>query len=312
MVPSPEGPNFVPIMSPEMTGKTAEAQLDYLKKRMEADFSAWRGQPTEFDFTGYDPGIAFNLANTYRDLANWDPDTAMRIDRPIISSTGGEHGLPSSAIAVAHPGTAHPGGIGPKIKPSAIVLGSKYASSMAWWKKQQAMGSSFSTSSMTADPTITLIHEFGHQRQFRFLDIAMRDVGKAWSPVVTEDGFGLVPDSSNWKEVQDLRYAIPKATQTDYGHSKSSEGFAEAWAERMLGISSPALNSMLDAWDAHMELSLHLPQERFGESKNYDDLTEAEKTVYWEQHGHLLDLPGMREHYADSAAEYDKWLAAQV
>lgn len=317
MVPSPDGPGFDLIEPPEnWVAMSNEERLAFIKERMETDYLAWRGQPTEFVFDGFHPGIALNLANTYRQLTNWDPETAKRIDRPIVSSIDGSEGLTSNAIAVAHPGTKHPGGIGPKIKPSAIVMGAKYMKGMGWWQNDHAHNAKWSTSSLTGDPTATLVHEFAHQRQFRFLDVAMRDVGKPWTDVVTEDGFGLVPDSSNWAEIQDkqtgYRYTIPKLSQTDYGHSKSSEGFAEAWAERMLGISSPELNDALDQWDALMHLAADLPQDRPSETRKYDDLTEAEKTTFWEANGKYLDLPGMRDHYPASAALYDEWIARQT
>ena len=312
----PDGPKFPPIELPaDWQQMDPPARLKFLQDRMNADFTKWRGEPTTFDFTGFDTGIAFNLANTYRDLANWDPDTARRIDNGILPSVAGSNGLGANAIAVAHPGTAHPGGIGPKIKPSAIVFGVSYVKSMKFYNGQKAnnAGLSFphSTSSMTGDPSVTLIHEFGHHRQFRFLDVAMRDVGKSWSPVTRDDGFGLIPDSSNWKETQDLRYLIPKQTQTQYGHSKSSEGFAEGVAERALGISSPDLDATFDKWDELMGVSLHLPADRHAQSRPFDELTAAERDQYWQTAGPYLELPGMREHYPDTAKEYDAWLAAK-
>ena len=314
MTPHPDGPNFKPIPVPDNWATMhPQERAAFLKKTMEDDFTQWRGEPVGFDFDKMDSGIALNLANTYRELANWDPDTARRVDHGVFTDLSDAHvgNVGSGAIAVAHPGTAHPGGIGPKVKPSQIVFGSKYLSGMAFWHKQKAISDQskvpHSTSSMTGDPSITLVHEFGHQRQFRYLDIAMRDVGQAWSDTVREDGFGLIPDSSNWPETQALRYQIPKLTQTQYGHSKSSEGFAEGIAERALGISSPELNATFDQWDELMAVSLSLPEERHATTRTFDELTDSEKDQFWQTNGPFLDLPGMRDHYPESASEYDAW-----
>ena len=316
LTPHPDGPHLTPLELPgDWQQMDNPARLAWVKDRMDADLTAWRGEPTTSDFTGMDAGIAFNLANTYRDLVNWDPDTARRIDHPILPSAAGSGGLSANAIAVAHPGTAHPGGIGEKIKPSSIVFGVKYTTSMKFWKQQQAASATsktpFSTSSMTGDPTVTLVHEFGHHRQFRYLDVAMRDAGKGWSDVVREDGFGLIPDTSNWPETQELRYQIPKLSQTKYGQSKSSEGFAEGIAERALGISSPELDATFDAWDEYMGLMTQFPADRHWDSRNFDELTPAEKDQFWQQNGPYLELPGMRDHYPDSAAAYDAWAAGK-
>ncbi len=316
MTPHPDGPHLAPIELPE-TWETMDnpARLKFITDRMDADLSAWRGEPTTSDFTGMDAGIAFNLANTYRDLVNWDPDTARRIDHPILPSVGGSNGLKKDAIAVAQPGTAHPGGIGEKVKPSSIVFGVKYATGMGFWQKQQAMNEGaevpWSTSSITGDPTVTLVHEFGHHRQFRFLDVAMRDADKAWTDVVQDDGFGLVPDSSNWAETQALRFDIQKQVSTKYGQSKSSEGFAEGIAEQALGIASPELTAAFAQWDAYMGLMPRLPADRHWDSRSFGELTGAEKDQYWRTHGQYLDLPGMRDHYPDTAAAYDAWSAGK-
>lgn len=291
----------------------ASERLAWLKDQMEADFTQWRGQPTVIDFTGYDSGIAFNLANAYRDLANWDPDTARRIDKLIPSAMDSDGGLGPSAIAVAHPGTAHPGGIGPKIKDSAIVLKESYFATMAKWTKKSSQGGlPWSMSDVQGDPTMTLVHEFAHQRQFRFLAVAMGEVGKAWSPVVMPDGFGLIPDSSNWPETQKLRYDIPKLTPTTYGQSKSSEGFAEAWTARSVGHASPQLVATLDKWDAYMGVSLGLPQDRFDTTVSFDTLSEDERNSLWPSIGSALSLPGMREHYPETATAYDQWMSTQA
>ena len=120
LTPHPDGPNLAPAVLPgDWSTMDNPARLAWVKDRLDTDLTAWRGEPTTSDFTGMDAGIAFNLANTYRDLVNWDPDTARRIDHPILPSSGGSNGLGHNAIAVAHPGTAHPGGIGEKIKPSS-------------------------------------------------------------------------------------------------------------------------------------------------------------------------------------------------
>lgn len=309
--PSPDGPNFQPLETPPDWATIEPAErLTWLKKQMEADFSQWRGEPTVIDFTGYDSGIAFNLANTYRDLANWDPDTARRIDKFIPGHMDSGGGLGPSAIAVAHPGTAHPGGIGPKIKESAIVFKESYFKNMSKWKKDTSP-TPWSMSGVTGDPTLTLVHEFAHQRQFRFLAVAMGEVGEAWSPVVMPDGFGLIPDSSNWPETQKLRYDIPKLAPTTYGQSKSSEGFAEAWAARSVGYASPQLISTLDEWDSYMGLALMLPKKRHPKTRSYDELTEKERNSFWLQVGGFLALPGMRKHYPESAKAYDQWVAAE-
>jgi hypothetical protein len=316
MTPHPDGPHLKSIEVPE-TWETMDnpARLKFVTDRLDADLAAWRGQPTTSDFTGFDAGIALNLANTYIDLVNWDPDTARRIDHPILPSTGGSNGLTKSAIAVAHPGTAHPGGIGEKVKPSSIVFGTKYVASMSFWEKQKAANQGadvpWSTSSITGDPTVTLVHEFGHHRQFRFLDVAMRDADKAWTDVVQDDGFGLIPDSSNWAETQALRHQIPQLSQTKYGQSKSSEGFAEGIAEQALGIASPQLKAAFDQWDAYMGLMTEFPADRHWDSRSFDELTAAEKDQYWRTHGKYIDLPGMRDHYPDTAAAYDAWAAGK-
>jgi hypothetical protein len=308
--PAPDGPGFELLEPPaDWFDRTPAERLAWLQEQMTTDFAAWRDTPVVFDFTGYDSGIALNLANTYRELANWDPDTARRIDKFIPSALDtGKGGLGESAIAVAHPGTAHPGGIGPKITDSAIVFKESYFASMAKW---QATGGStpWSMSNKYGDPTLTLVHEFAHQRQFRFLDIAMRDVGQAWSPIVREDGFGLIPDSSNWPVTQQLRYDIPKMSPTKYGQSKSSEGFAETWTARATGDAPPELLNVLDQWDAYMGLPLRLPAERHTTTSSYDSLSLAERDAFWKKTGSTFKLPGMREHYPESAAAYDAWAA---
>jgi len=317
MSPDPEGPHFQPMTPPgEWAGLTKPEQLAWINDRMTADFTKWRGQPTGFDLTGFDPGVALNLANTYRDLANWDPQTAQRIDNPILSTGGTGGGLPSNAIAVAHPGTAHPGGIGEKTGPASMVLGEKFFSGMKFWHGQNAADAakskgSWSMSSKYGDPTLTLTHEFAHQRQFRMLDLAMADANKAWSPVTRDDGFGLVPDSSNWTETQALRYEIQKLAPTNYGKSKSSEAFAESWTAKMTGDSSPELDTALEQWDVYMGLVENLPVDRHWETKSFDELTDAEKDQFWTDNGKYLDLPGMSEHYPDSAAAYTAWQAGK-
>lgn len=316
LTPHPDGPHLTPIELPaDWQTMDPPARLGFLKDRMDADFTKWRGEPTSFDFTGFDSGIAFNVANTYRDLANWDPDTARRIDNPILPSSGGSNGLGANAIAVAHPGTAHPGGIGEKVKPSAIVFGTKYVSSMKFWAGQKAANQNaavpFSTSSVTGDPTVTLVHEFGHHRQFRYLDVAMRDADKAWTDGVRDDGFGLIPDTSNWPETQALRYQIPKLSHTKYGQSKSSEGFAEGVAERALGTSSPELNDTFDEWEMYMGMATQFPPDRLWDTRSFDELNPAEQDQWWTTNGPYLELAGMRDHYPDSAAAYDAWLAGK-
>ena len=319
MTPHPDAPNFQPLTPPvEWSTMSAPDQIAWVEQAMTADFEAWRGKPTMFKFDGFDPGIAVNVANSYRDLANWDPGTARRIDRlvePTYAVPGGQD-LSFNAIAVADPGTAHPGGIGPVIRELAVVLGGKYFSGMKFWQEQQAMnaGSStpFSMSSKHADPTLTVVHEFAHQRQFRFLDVAMRDANQAWSPVVRDDGFGLIPDSSNWAETQTARHDIQKLVPTKYGQSKTSEAFAEAWTARMVGESSPQLDATLDLWDTYMGLPAQFPTDRYPQTANFDTLDVVQQDEFWQTAGPMLELPGIRDHYPDSAKAYDDWVAAQV
>ena len=316
MVPHPEGPGFTPLNPPsEWATMTAPEQLAWITDLMHADFTKWRGQETGFDFTGFDPGIALNTANTYRELANWDPGTARRLDNPILSTAGVGGGLNDNAIAVAHPGTAHPGGIGEKIGPASMVFGAKYMSGMKFWKSQQEASSTkeipWSMSSQYGDPMLTVTHEFSHQRQFRFLDVAMRDANKPFTDGVRDDGFGMVPDSSNWEETQALRYEIQKLAPTKYGKSKSSEAFAEAWTAKMTGDSSPELDNALEQWDVYMGLAEQLPVDRPLDVRGFDELTAAEKDQFWVDNGKYLDLPGMAEHYPDSAAAYSAWQAGK-
>jgi len=314
MTPHPDGPGFAPLNPPsEWATMTQPEQLAWITDLMHADFTKWREQETGFDFTGFDSGIALNTANTYRDLANWDPQTARRIDNPIMSTGGLGQGLNSNAIAVAHPGTEHPGGIGEKTGPASMVFGAKYMSGMKFWKQQQeASGGKdipWSMSSQYGDPMLTVTHEFSHQRQFRFLDMAMRDANKPFATAVRDDGFGMVPDSSNWAETQALRYDIQKLAPTKYGKSKSSEAFAESWTAKMTGDSSPELDNALEQWDMYMGLVEHLPTDRHWDATPFDQLSAAEQDQFWKDNGKYLDLPGMAEHYPDSAAAYSAWQA---
>lgn len=315
MVADPDGPNFAPLQTPaEWEQMTPDARKQWVQDKMEADLSAWRGKPVIFDVKQYDSGIALNLANTWRELANWDPATARRIDDFV------PEGMWGGAIAVAHPGTEHPGGIGPVTKEIQIAFNPMYFRSMkpsneeyASDQKMTSHGSlSWSMSSKYNDPTLTLVHEFSHQRQFRYLNESMTDVGSAWSPVVMDDGFGMFPDSSNWTRTQELRYAIPKLTPTKYGHSKTSEGYAEAWTARLTGDSSDALDSALDEWGNLMGLSEHLPPDRYTSTTSYADLTPDQRDQFWAHNGPYLDLPGMRDHYPEAAETYDQWRTGQA
>jgi hypothetical protein len=56
-----------------------------------------------------------------------------------------------------------------------------------------------------------------------------------------------------------------------------------------------------------MGLALQLPSERYTETKNFDDLTPEEQDVFWQSTGPMLELPGMRDHYPEAAADYDAW-----
>jgi len=291
-------------------------KLAWTGAQMKSDYTALRGKDTTFDFTGMNPDIAFNLANTYRALTVQDPKTAMRID-----FVGGDTALDPGAVAIADPGTHHPGGIGPVIEPIRIRVKPSWFVDQYKWDKNAATNQAlvahgqqpWSIDSLHGDPNITLQHEFSHQRQFRFLQESMTDVGKAWSTVVQDDGFGMMPDSSNWKETQDLRYQIQKMSPTEYGHKRSSEAYAEAWAARMNGDASPELIAALDQWDANMGVPSQLPPDRIGEGEweSFDDLPPEARDGYWAEVGPYLDLPGMREHYPATAAAYDEWAGQQ-
>ena len=131
----PNGPGFEPLEPPlDWVEMGAKARRKWLTDTMTADFTKWRGQPTMFDFSEFHSGIGLNMANTYRELANWDPATAMRIDRPIVPPKNDPETAPgaglTTAIAVARPGTAHPGGIGPKIGESGMVFKVSYFTKM--------------------------------------------------------------------------------------------------------------------------------------------------------------------------------------
>lgn len=329
---APNSPHLKPLQQPpDWVAMGSENRKAWLKQQMEADYTALRGKQTTFDFTQFESGIAFNLANAYRELTNWDPDTAMRIDRGIVAPSLdpdavadvnkpgiGSSTLGLSAIAVARPGTAHPGGIGPKVKDSAIVLAPSYFRNMAEYDHEKSTSDyledhgdlPWSVSSKYADPTLTLAHEFAHQRQFRLLHVAMSQVGQAWSPIVRDDGFGTIPDSSNWKETQDARYSIQAIAPTKYGRTKSSEAYAEAWAARGVGLASGELTTITDQWDEYMNLPEQLPADRFAETSTFSTLTPDQQDTYWQAAGPILNLPGMREHYPETAADYDTWAKA--
>jgi GNAT superfamily N-acetyltransferase len=161
-----------------------------------------------------------------------------------------------------------------------------------------------------------MVHEFGHHRQFRYLAETMLEVGQPFSKVKHEDGFGLMPDSSNWPEVQAARYEIQKLAPSQYGKSKTSEAFAEVWAGVTTGYVpiSPELQSAWDTWHLGMEIPSQMPPDRFtpDELVDYESLLPEEKDEYWAGASALLELPGMREHYPETAAIYDAWAARTV
>lgn len=308
--PGMGNPTPIPILNPltmpaNWNEMTDEARTSWIKDTMEGDLSAWRGKPTEFSVEQMHSGIAYNMANTYRELVNWDPETAQRIDYVRTAKMEG-----GNVLAVADPGTDHPGGIGPVTKKVGIRLSPTHFRNPAKWNHEQSMSQSnnlpWAVDAVTGDSTFVLIHEFSHQRQFRFLNTAMKDANKPWAPAMREDGFGTVPDSSNWPETQALRYDIQELTPTQYGQSKSSEAYAESWAARIAGISSPQLDHSLDEWEVNMNLPSKFTL--LGTSaKTFDQLSLEEQSEFWAIAGPMLDLPGMREHYPDAATAYDEW-----
>jgi len=296
----------------------------WIQAQMEADLTAFRGTPTVFNLDGTDPEVGFNLANRYRELTGIDPKTAAWVDGVVTNKTAhtmsDELVKPTPAIAVAHPGTKHPGGIGPITNRKAIVLNEKHFMDSKTWAKEKAMSSSgsfpWSVGSEQGDYTATMVHEFGHHRQFRYLAETMLEVGQPFSKVKHEDGFGLMPDSSNWPEVQAARYEIQKLAPSQYGKSKTSEAFAEVWAGVTTGYVpiSPELQSAWDTWHLGMEIPSQMPPDRFtpDELVDYESLLPEEKAEYWAGASALLELPGMREHYPETAAIYDAWAARTV
>jgi hypothetical protein len=316
----PDSPHFIPLtLPPNWNEMIATEKTHWIRDTMEGDLSAWRGKVTIFALDG-DPGIAFNLANTYRELVNWDPETARRIDY-IKTADLSSITMFGTPLAVADPGTNHPGGIGPVVKPIGIRLSNYAFYSMKRWDDEKAMNEVSPNWSSNAkpwavdlalgDPTFVLIHEFGHQRQFRFLDTAMRNAHKPWSPVMREDSydtFGEVPDSSNWPDVQSLRYALPQMGVTKYGSDKSSEAYAEAIAARAAGMATPEMIQTLDEWEEMMNVpSNFTPLPEGTPIRTFDELNPAEQNEFWMTNGWALDLPGMAFHYPDSYAAYQNW-----
>ena len=309
---------------PEYDKWSATQKNIWISDTMSADISASRdGKAFTWDTGDLDPVMNLALANTYRQAAFYDPETAQYID-------GIEPGAGPGAIAVAHPGTAHVGGIGPIIKKSSIGLNIAWFNNTNNWAQNNkaiidhakvAKGKlPHSIDGLQADPTIVLQHEFAHHRQFRHLDIAMREsypglgfTPQAFTDVAQPDGFGMVPDSSNWPETQQLRHDIQKLVPTQYGRSKSSEAYAESWAARNTGNSTPELDEALDRWEYLMTMPARVPADRHDPLalRSYDDLTDDEKSAYWTTNGSLFDMTEMRDQYPDSAAKYDEWLATQ-
>lgn len=297
----------------------------WVKAQMETDLTAFRNKPTIFDMTGTDPEMGFALADKYRELTGIDTKTALRIDYVatnalILENKGGgflspenlDYDFePTSAIAVAHPGTEHPGGIGPIVKPLGIVLNDKFFKDMTYWNSEKGGTKSmpWSVGSSQSDYTTTMVHEFGHHRQFRYFAETMLEVGQPWSKVTMNDGFGSMPDSSNWPEIQKARYDIQNMAPSMYGKSKSSEAFAEVWAAVTTGYIplDQDLQNAWDIWHGGMEIPGQMPQDRFtpDELTSYETLTPEQIDEHWNSVGHLFELPGMREHYPESAAEFD-------
>ena len=312
MAPSEEWSSLSPI------GKQM-----WIQAQMEADLTAFRGTPTVFNLDGTDPDVAFALANRYRELTGVDPKTAAWVDAVVTNKTahtvGDELVKPTPAIAVAHPGTKHPGGIGPITNRKAIVLNEKHFMDNKTWAKEKAMSSSgsfpWSVGSDQGDYTATMVHEFGHHRQFRLLAETMLEAGQPFSKVRQPDGFGLMPDSSNWPEIQTARYDIQKLAPSQYGKSKTSEAFAEVWSGVVTGYVpiSPELQSAWDTWHSGMEIPAQMPPDRFtpDELVDYESLTPEEQTSYWAEVSALLELPGMREHYPETASLFDAWVESQ-
>ena len=305
-------------------GLSPAAKQSWITDQMQADLSAFRGAPTVFNLESTDPEVAFNLANRYRELTGIDTPTALWVDGVVTNASAhlmnDELVKPTSAIAVAHPGTKHPGGIGPITNRKAIVLNQVHFQDDKTWAKEKAMssGGSFpwSVGSTQGDYTATMVHEFGHHRQFRYLAETMLEAGQPFSKVRHADGFGLMPDSSNWPEVQAARYEIQKLAPSQYGLSKSSEAFAEVWAGVVTGYVpiSPELQSAWDSWHLGMDIPGQMPPTRYtpDELVDYGSLAPEELDAYWAEASALLELPGMREHYPQTAALYDSWAAGTV
>jgi GNAT superfamily N-acetyltransferase len=310
------------VKTPDWDSFSPETKHAWMKAQMEADLAAFRGAPTIWNLEGTDPEVGFRLANQYRELTGVDPATALWVDAVVTNKTadtvGDELVKPTSAIAVAYPGTKHPGGIGPITNRKAIVLNQAHFQDNKTWDKEKAMsiGGSLPWSAGGGDPTATLVHEFGHHRQFRYLASTMLEAGQPFSKVRQPDGFGLMPDSSNWPEVQSARYDIQKLAPSQYGLSKSSEAFAEVWSAMHKGYVpiSPDLQMAWDTWHMGMDIPDQMPNSRFtpDELVDYESLTPVEQEAYWAEVGSLLDIPGMREHYPETAALYDSWSTAEM
>jgi len=306
---------------PNWDSLSTSAKHQWVKDQMEADLAAFRGEPTIFDLAGTGPEMEHALAERYRWLTHIDPDTALRVDAVVTDQQASTVGDPRvkpggpGAIAVAHPGTDHPGGIGPVVGKRAIVLGQSYFQDDKLWQKTKGMNSGksmpWSVGSTQGDETSTLVHEFGHQRQFRYLSETLLEVGQPFSKVGQSDGFGTMPDSSNWPETQAARYAIQNLAPSAYGKSKSSEAYAEVWVAVTTDYEpvSPELQAAWDTWHSGMSIPSQMPQTRYdpAEVKPYHMLSPQEKDEYWAEYGPLIELPGMREHYPDTAKLYDAW-----
>ena len=321
-------PNLAPLTPPPEWKSWAKGQkLQWVNQTMEADLAQLRGgQPMTFDLGSIDPEFNLKIANRYRDLVNTDPDTGVRIDNVVHGSKGKqirpEYSI-SGAIGVAYAGTVHPGGIGPKVWPSAILLNKEWFNEPWRWERtghtmNHAMAAKgkrpHSIDEMRADPTLVLAHEFGHQVQYRYLDISMKDEGKFFSDVSMPDGFGEVPASSKWDETQELRYTIQKTVPTNYGRSKSSEAYAEAVTARYTGDANDELVGTLARWEELMELPTLVPPDRVEPSNRrpYTDLTPEERDDYWGKNGYLFANADFRARYPQSAAAYDEWLSRQA
>lgn len=326
----PNGPHFEPLQKPaSWDSMSASEKTQWVKTSMETDLSEFRGKRTDWNPTGFDPELALNLANTYRDLTNWDPETTKEIDAVVPASQTGDYDpryLTKDAIGVAYSGAISENGPFPPEAPKIIGLGDKFFAPGAeeFWaahRLDQAQGATregdtkmlpWSISTATTDPTYTLVHEFAHQRQFRFKETALTNPDARWADLRFDDNFDLVPTPTDWDTTRTNRWEIQQDVQTAYGQTGGSvEAYAEAWASRIGGWSSPELNHALDDWEARMAIPGHMPGPflPFQDQTDYESATDEQRNSFWERHGDLFNLPEMRDRYPEAAADYDAWFA---